>query len=90
MLDVMIRGYLQSTRTMLQLHEEDPIQIRRLERHNVVLPLFPGYLRCELQVLRADQLETLGHIGKSQRRAGEDKEFLLCRVLTDLRCFIVE
>ena len=75
---------------MLQLHEEDPIQVRRLKCHDVVLPLFAGYPRRELQVLRTDQFEALSHIGEGQRRAGEDEKLLPVRVLADLRRFTDE
>ena len=85
-LDVPTSSHLQATRTMLKLHEKNPIQIRGLECHDVMLPLFPRYSCRELQIFRSDQLETLRHVGQGQRRTRKYEEFLSWGVLANLRC----
>ena len=67
------RKGLQSTSTVFELHEEHPVGLRGLKRHDVLFKVSDRLLRRQL-VLHADQGKGFRDVEKSERRAGEDKE----------------
>ena len=75
---------LQTTCTMLQFHEENTIQLRRLEGRDDRLSVFAFELSAELEVLHSDEIESFSDERQSSRGIRENQELLLCSISENL------
>lgn len=59
--------YAQSTGSVSQLHQENPVCFRRLERCQILVPSVGTGLCCELQEFYAYELQTFGDVHEIER-----------------------
>ncbi len=75
---------LQSSGSVLQLHQKNPISFGRLEREDKLFSILYLRGRSEMQKFHSDQFKTFTDIGKGQWRLGKYQEFFSSAVLQNL------
>ena len=79
------RDRVQSSGTVLQLHQKHPVDVRRLKSHDHVLALPRRIVLRKSHRLDPDEVEGVSNVHERGLRCGEDQELFLRRIAEDLQ-----